>query len=806
MRMQPKGGMSRHYVSAALHRIRRSPAHAVVSLLGLAVAFASALLIGVYVRTELTHDQWVPGYENVFRLAQTVRFGGQILESNSGSPAEALWLKQDLPEVQSIARLLPRIQTLRHGEVEISSTVVWADPDIFRVLPFPIVSGDPSTALQDADAVVVSRALALRLLGSGQVIGTTIEVDGQPMRITAVLDRPPGPSHLFVDVLASGRSAHSGLAVEGGGRLDWGAVHTYLRTTPGAAQEMRRSFPDLIDRHVSAADIRGMPSDTRVSSVVSYSLQPLTGIHMLAQKDLVQPYTTNMIEPAGDMNIVLALAAIGLLILVVAAVNYVGILSAKAAQREVETGLRKVAGASRRELLWQFVGESTALAITGALVGILVGIFCLKGFGAFLSRDLTLSMLLDPVIAGGAVAAVLLVGVTGGLYPGLIQCSARPAQILKGREAKYGSVGALRHVSVIFQFTLLIALVISVLVVGRQVSFMLQGSLRVQADSLLYVHAPCTSAFTDRIAALPGTRGVACAAGSFLGLDGAPVVPASLPDGTPFRFHIVGVGPGALELLGLKPLAGRFPDSRSPDEEGVVINHAALRGLRLASPLAAIGQPMPGSVGTPPHIIGVVDDFPLQSLRERIGPVMFRTVRNPGLLLVRLQGSSIQRTVREIEDIWKSTGNAGPLKMQFHEQYVRRLYDDLARLQQLCTVFSVVAALLAALGVYGLSALALEQGAVGVGVRKAFGASRADILQLLLWKFSIPVLIASLLAWPLSWLLMQNWLEGFAYRIELPLWIFLMASSMAVVVTLATVIGHALQLSQVKPVVALRHR
>jgi putative ABC transport system permease protein len=215
---------------------------------------------------------------------------------------------------------------------------------------------------------------------------------------------------------------------------------------------------------------------------------------------------------------------------------------------------------------------------------------------------------------------------------------------------------------------------------------------------------------------------------------------------------------------------------------------------------------MPGHVGDAPPIMGVVDDFPLRSLRETIGPVMFRPAGRPGLTLVKLRNTNIAQTVRDIETIWKSSGNTGPFKSQFHDQYVRRLYDDIARMQQLCTAFSIIAALIAALGIYGLSALAVEQGAAGVGVRKAFGARRSDIMGLLLWKFAVPVLVASLLAWPLSYWAMRRWLEGFAYRIELEPWIFLAASGAALTVALAAVIGHAIQLSRVRPVVALRHR
>lgn len=812
--------MNRHYVNAALHSLSRSPAYTIISLLGLAVAFASLLLIGAYARTELTYDRWVDGHENVYRLSKTAVFGGNVLASNSGGSAEALWLKQDIPEIEAIARLLPseRPVSLRSNDVEMFTTVVWADPEIFRVLPFPVLLGDHISPLEDADTLVISRALARRLLGTEQAVGMIIDVDGQPMRVTAVLDTLPGPSHLSIDAMASGNSSRSGLAVQGGGKINWGSVYTYLRTAPGAADAVRDALPALIDRHVSAADARIPTPPERMSSVFTYGLQPLSSIHMLPAKDVVVPYTTDMLEPIGDMRLVLALSTIALLILLVATSNFVNIMSARAAQRAMEVGMRKVSGASRPQVIRQFIGESTVLAAAGAIAGVLAGLLCLRGFGAYLDRELAPISLMEPVFAAGLVLCILLPGVLGGVYPGLIMCSFRPAQILRGTATQAARAGVLRHASAILQFSLLIVLVVSVLVIGRQVTFLLQNNFHVDTNQLLYVHVGgrCSDALKDQIAALPGTLGAACVEDSMLSLDNARVVPASLPDGTPLRFHIVNLGPGALDLLGLKPLAGGIPANFSavpapqPNaalaSSGVLVNYAAVRALGLRSPEEAISWRMPGSLGSPPPIIGVVDDFPMRSLRDPIGPVMFQPAGYTSLLLVRLGGGQVQKTLHDIEQVWKTFGFKGPFRGQFHEQYVQRLYEDVARMKYLCVAFSIIAAFIAALGIYGLSALAVEHGAAGIGVRKTFGASRADILRLLLWKFTAPILVASLLAWPVSYWAMRRWLEGFAYHIDLGPGIFLAASASALFVALAAVIGHALQLSRVRPVVALRYR
>lgn len=808
--------MSRHYVSAALHSLGRSPASTSISLLGLAVAFASLLLIGAYVRTELTHDQWIAGHENVYRLHKSMRFDGNGLASDTGSPAEGLWLKLDIPEVEAVARLRPRTQKLRSDAVEIFTEVVWADPEIFQVLPLPLLAGDPASALRSSDSIVISQALARRLLGTEQVTGRMIEVDGEPMRITAVLDALPGPSHLSLDALASGNSRKSGLAVEDGGRIGWDTVHSYVRIAPGSLSRVHDALPLLVDRRVSSGDMGGLPPIERMSSVFSYELQPLSSLHMEPHR-VVGVSQSEMIEPTGNMRLVLALSAIGLLILLLAMANFVNLMSVRATQRAMEVGMRKVTGASRLQLVLQFVGESTALAAAGATVGILAGLLCLPGFGAYVDRDLPPSFLADPVLAAGLLLALVLTGLLGGIYPGLVISSFRPAQILRGAATHAARAGALRHGLVTFQFALLIVLVVSVLVISRQVTFLVQMNSRTDADQLLYVDVGgrC-GALKERVGALPGALEVACAEKWLLGLEGARVVPETLPDGTPFTYHVLDVGQEALELLGVKLLAGRFPAhaAATPGSaqgdgtaaNGLLINHAAVRALGFSSAEAAIGQPPVRQMSGGVLITGVVDDFPTGSLRAPIGPVVFRKGGFEFLLLVKLRADLIQQTVRDIEQMWKDSGSDKPFSSQFHNQYVQRLYDDVTHMKQLCTIFSIIAAFIAALGIYGLSALAVEQSAVGIGVRKAFGASRADILRMLLWRFTAPILVASLLAWPISWWIMRRWLEGFAYRIELSPGILLAASASALAVALAAVIGHALQLARVRPVVALRHR
>lgn len=793
-----------HYLRAAAGNLTRNLGYALISLLGLAVAFATLFLITAYVKDELTHDAWIPGHADVYRLAKTARFGQQVLKGDASDAVEALWLKQDIPEVRNVVRLWPEERGVRSGSIEFSNTVVWADPELFKVLPLRTFDGSADRALEDPDGIVISRALARNLFGTERVIGRSLEIDRKfTARVTAVLEDFPGASHLSIDLIASSRSSHSPFAAQSRGRINFGPVYAYVRLAPGTLEAVRSALPALVDRHVSAADLPGVDPGARMSEMWTYDLQPISGIHMIPAQDRLVPLPTDLFTPAGDRLVVMALAAVAILVVLVAAANFINIMTAMAVRRATEVGVRKVSGARRSDLVVQFMGESTLLATVAALVGVAAGLYYLPTFGAFLNRELSFDHVLNPVMAVSMLGMTLLVGALGGFYPALVLSALRPALVLNGDGTPLARTGTMRSALVVFQFVLLIVLVVVVTVISRQIAFVTNSKFGLDTDQLLFVNAPCNDALRDRMNVVPGVRGAACADRSVLGMDGAAPVPATLPDGTPFRFNVVGIGPGALELYGLRPLAGRF------DGQGVIINQAALRGMRFSTPEHAIGQPLtPGSVGDPPPIIGVVADFPLRSLRDPIGPVVFkvRPAVSRSLLMIKLSGENLGESLQAIDRVWKESASGPPPKSQFYNQLVQRQYEDIIRMKEMGVVFSVIATIIAGLGLYGLSALAIEQRALEIGIRKSLGASKGDISRLLLWQFMLPALLANLFAWPVAYLVMRRWLEGFAYRADLNWSVFLAASAIALVVALAAVAGHAFQLARLRPIVALRHR
>jgi putative ABC transport system permease protein len=518
-------------------------------------------------------------------------------------------------------------------------------------------------------------------------------------------------------------------------------------------------------------------------------------------------------------------ALVGALIVLMAGVNFVNLMTARAGRRAVEVGVRKLVGADRRDLVIQFIGEALLYAALAGVIALAAAEAMTPGFNAFLGRHMAFPYALAlPVLLG----LVLLIGVLAGLYPAMVLSSFRPANVLKGKLVRGSGGAVLRQGLVGFQFAVLIGLVVATAVIWRQTVFATRESLRLNSDQMLMISAPCfPDALRQEIAVLPGVAGVACSADA--PLSNHLVTDVHLPGGQLVNIDANNVGFGFFELYGLRPLAGRFfsqahrgeamsaAEDRPSRVEAVVINATAARELGYARPADAVGKSFnwmhdkDRSTGQlfqvhPARIIGVVDDFPISSIRSRIEPTAFYVQPDQQTYLnVKLKGRDIPETRKAIETLWSKLGFSGRINAFFLDEVVQARYRDVTQQGQLFGVFAGIAVFIACLGLVGLAAFATERRTKEVGIRKAVGASAFDVLRLFLWQFTVPVLWANLLAWPLAFLAMSRWLQGFAYRIPLTLWPFVLAAAAAVLIAWLTVFAQASRAARARPVTALRY-
>ena len=815
--------MLRNYLAAALRNLARNRLYAGVTIFGLAVGFAVALLIALFVRDEFSYDRFVAGHERVYRVSETIRFpGGRPIVSDVTPTRVAPALKLDFPQIQYVARLtgLNPVIVRRGDFTAAEQNMTWADPDFFRVMPMPVVAGDPAGALDAPDGVVITRAVARKYFGRDAPLGEVLLIDRHPMRVNAVLRDLPSATHLPFDIYASARAPQS--MMRRNEKVDTplnNTVATYFRLRPGVPiAQIEAGLPQFIHRHFPPNQLGDLVKDGIALQVV-----PLADIHL-------RPSTQGAFKPAGDAAVTAAVAGIGALIVLVAAINFVTLMTARAGRRAVEVGVRKAAGGRRRDLVVQFMGEAMVYVVVAALLAVAFAELLLPAFNALLQRQIRFDYLTNLPLAGGIVGVVLAVGLLAGAYPAFVLSAFRPAVALKGGIAQTAGGVLIREALVVVQFAVLIALTLIAFTIARQTLFALNQGMRLDKDQVVLMAArPCTDSLRDAMLTVPGVERAACASAQALSVGGS-ITNKVRVDGRDVLINISPVDFDFFAVYGVKPLAGRLFDKGrpadgyiqgAPTNPPLVVNETAVRKLGFASPAAAVGRtviwpfhteldtPYGSDPERPSQIVGVVPDFTFGSMRDTIEPTMFmvgpKTSYYAVALNLRLDKARIPEALAGIDRVWKRVGGGDPIQRYFVKAFTMRLYLDTLKLGALVVISAIVAVSIAALGLFALSAYTTERRTKEIGIRKAMGASSPDILRLLLWQFTKPVLAANLIALPAAWLVMRWWLSGFAYHVSMAAWTFVVAAAAAVFIAWATVFVHALKVARARPVAALRY-
>ena len=819
--------MLRNYFAAALRNLLRNRAYGVINICGLALGFAAVILIALYVRDEYSYDRFFPNYERIFKVDQTVVFPGRPVLTGSQTFSDiGPALKLDFPAIDMTARLVRASIVLRRGDVEGSVPgACWVDPDFFRLFAVKAIAGDLANALSEPDGIVLTRRIARRYFSRDNVVGETIELDREHlMRVTAVIEDLPSNTHLAGDVFLPGVASFSELtsldSVKWGtGKIKSFMVYTYVRLRPGArVDNINAAMGSFVHRHLRD-EFSGVP----LAKAITMTLSPVADAHL-------QPRQIDAMKPQGDPRTLHALICIAVLILFVAGSNFVSMMTARALQRAVEVGVRKAAGATRRQIIIQFMGECLFYAgLSAALAVAAVSIF-MPEFNGFLQRNIAFDWARDFFLGAGVTGVAAVVGLAAGAYPSLVLSMFSPGTVLRGTAMLAGGSGRMRQVLVVCQFATLVALIVATLTIHGQTQYALQERLRLPGDTIFIHLDGCPRAFAEAAGHLPGVRAASCASSMAIAQShwGAGF---SAPNGGTISIETAMIDYNYFNLFGIKPVAGRLlaPDHGEDDllqagtgttaNPAIVLNESAVRALGFKSPQAAIGQyrrwTRPRIVdgngamtdGASSQVVGVVADFSIGSARDVIEPTAYYV--DPSLssyaLILQLSGNRIPETLGALRALWARQDLSRPFEGMFLSQYLDDLYSDIVRQTKIFSAFSSVAVVIAALGILGLAVFTAERRTREIGLRKVMGASRLDILRLLGWQFARPVLWANLIAWPSAYWLMQRWLEGFAYHINLRLLTFFAAGALALLIALATVASHALLVARAKPVEALRY-
>ena len=826
-----------NYLTVAVRALARHRTYAVINIVGLAIGLAACLLIYLYVGYETRYDRWLPDSDRVYQV-QTLfidpETGAKRLEQGTeGVVADSL--AKDFPQIEAIARADNDRQVLldKNGEAA-NAEMLSADPAFFDILQLPFLRGDRHSALAAADGLVVSRSEALKRFGTVDAIGRTVtgtrRGEKYALRVTGVFEDLPRNSHLGFTLVSRIRD-------QAKAECGWGCINgfVYLKLKPGAsAADINRGLPAWEKRNIPTRVVNG----ARVSEGddFDWKLVNLRDVHLSGAEAGWDD------RPGNDRQTIVTFTIVALLILGMACVNFINLATARASERAREVALRKVLGARRRQLVVQFLGESLLLASASTLLAVALAELALPWLARFLQSDLHMVYWGADGVLLPVVLLLLVVGIAGGLYPAFYLSRFQPGTVLKANKSASEPAGSgrLRGALVVAQFAVSIALIVCTAIVYSQTRFVRTVDPGYQRAGLIQVSgfnralvARQTETVMREVAKVPGVRGVA---GANIRVATQQVLNA--PISVPGRPRPVTIGwyatsPSFFDTLGIRTLAGRTLsrrfakdsaavsiDSEEATEKGlkeiaarginVVVNALAAKQMGFAEPAAAVGKTVSGEVLgkaglVPLTIVGVVQDSRFRSAREPVEPMIFYDAGFYSTLIVRYESSDPQAVLKGVEATWKRLAPAVPFEGDFADAQLARLYATDAARGTTFAGFALLAGVIACLGLFGLAAFTAERRTKEIGIRKVFGARVHDIVRLLAWQFSKPVMIANLIAWPAAWWVMRDWLNGFDARVPLGPAPFLLAGFVAIAIALGTVAGHALRVARMNPIHALRY-
>ena len=784
--------MVRHFATAYARNLQATRLLSAIAVAGLAVGLAGALMLALVARNALGFNGFLPDRDRIYLGISILSGPGMapIFNDTSNSRGAGL-IQANLPDVEAVARLSAAEATLRRGGDAAQAKIYWADPNIFDVLRVPVVAGRLKEALSRPDGLVMTQSEAVRYFGRADALGAVIEVDGVPMVLRAVIaDLPTGMTDLDRGIFASGKAAKSSFGASDAAGSFTISARTYLRMRQGAS-------PAAVERRLASL-INGVLPDfmrgayaMRLVPVGAIALHP--GLHPGARERL----------EIGSL--------VAAFILFIAVANYVNLSTALSARRWREIGVRAACGAARGQIARQFLAEAIVTVLIAALLGAALVELALPSLNSLFQTQARFDYLAHPILLLWLLAGGIALGLVAGAYPAFILSGLSPAVLLRDRGVGMRGRFLVADLLVTLQFAILIGLLIALAVVHQQRRFAMTEALRLDVDQLLVVNAPCPVSFRQEVAKLAGVRGTSCAGVGLL--EGSF---SFVPNG--YRHiptNLMQILPSGFSLLGIKPIAGSL-STLPPDGEAVsksfVVNETLARRFGFGSSKAAIGKLLPLSSdpsdkGAP--IVAVMPDFSLMSVDTMIMPTIYfdqpHAQGTPGLVLIKLKGHDIPETLAAIDRLWRKTGQQQPIERKFLSDHIEEMYRDMKRNSWIFGLFSGVAALLSATGIAGMAIATAERRTKEIGIRKALGARTDQVLILLLARISRPVLWANLIAWPCAGWMMRNWLNGFAYRVPLHLWLFPAAALVALAITLGSAGLQALNVARRKPIEALRY-
>ncbi|WP_277484857.1 ABC transporter permease [Catalinimonas alkaloidigena] len=792
--------MLKNYLKTSIRNLRKRPFYTTINVLGLAIGMACTLLITVYILDELSYDRFHEKVNRIYRLASHLEIGESGFTGAAVSAATADVFKEEIPEVEMVVRLNQRDNmTFKKDEITIEEDkVLTADSNFFQVFSFPLVKGDPASALSEPNAVVMTAAAARKYFKDEDPIGQSIQIDDKLFQVTGIMEPVPAASHVHFDIIYSFLSDPKNKAKH------WGNLNTatyFLLQENADIENVNAQLTPLLKKYFEEYDLF-----QELGYTVEMFTQPLTDIHLSS-------HMQGEFEANGNIKYLYIFGAIALFILLIACINFMNLSTARSADRAKEVGVRKTMGSARSTLIRQFLAESLLLSLLSMLLALGLAELLRIPFSNIAGKDIPL-----PLHSSWFIPTVLLlgvlVGILAGSYPAFYLTKFRPVEVLRGRLAGGSKNTWLRNSLVVFQFVVSIVLIVCTIMVYEQLQFIRNKDLGFDKENIIVLDNAKAlgnnkEAFYHALSTQTEVQGVSFTDVSPLGGYDATVFIPALENDTTYRdedalvLNYIQVSHDYVPTMGIKLKEGRnFSRELASDSANyaVILNEQAVKILGLG-----VGSKVMTNSEFESEVVGVAEDFHYKSLHSAVEPLVLVLADEPNYAEIKVKSTDLQQALSRIEEQWNLHANGTPMDYSFLDEDFDALFRADQRVGMIFGGFTTLAILIACMGLLALAAFMAEQRTKEIGIRKVIGASVKSIVLLLSKDFTKLVIIAFVVAVPLAYFAVQQWLNDFAYKIDIKMASFIIAGVLALLIAILTISYQSFKAALANPVDSLRN-
>lgn len=799
--------MFRNYLVISFRNILRQKGYSIINILGLAIGFAAFILIFMHIIHELSYDKFHLQSERIYRVSVDGMVAGDVLNVAVSAAPTGEAMVRDIPQILKFTRIdqFPQSVHLAYNDKNFyQEGLLFTDSSFFDIFSFKLLRGNPQKALTEPYSLVLTSTIANKFFGEEDPIGKTIKMNNNAnFTVTGVVEDPPLNSHFSFEALGSFTTM---IEINGDEAYrHWGSLslYTYVLLAKGAdPREVEKSFPELYLKYME---------DLSTLENIAFEpyLQPISSIHL--HSSLMAELETN-----SDINNVYAFMAIAIFILLIACINFMNLSTARSVKRSKEVGLRKVVGAHKLQLVSQFIGESIIFSFLALVASLILVEISLPTFNYLLDKNLSLSLFNNWQPSILLLILVIVVGFIAGSYPALYLSSFQPVTVIKGYQSRSSGKANVRNVLVIAQFAISIFLIICTSLVYNQLNYVSNKKLGFTKEQVLIIPLRGQSLFQKAELIKKEFQNLSCvvdiASSRFVpgrDMDGSGFIPEGYDDNNPIIIFNNQVDYDYLKTMKMNVVLGRdFSREFSTDSSAVIINKTLVKKLGWDEPLnrKITGFGRTGAFDL--TVVGVVEDFHFRSLHDVIEPsLMFIGNNNNRFLNVRLTSDDYKQSIKMIREKWQELEPSMSFDYYFLNEDFNKLYRAEHRIGEIFIYFTIIAIIIACLGLFGLASYNAEQRRKEIGIRKALGSSVQRVVLMLSKQFTKLVVIANVIAWPMAYFFMNHWLGNFAYSIRILdyWWVFFISALTALFIALITVIYQAVKAAVINPVDAIKY-